>query len=183
MCAAGTVLHKGPQLGRGNASYRLEEAGEQLLGASEQYPTISFKLTGNDLNALISVARLSQKAVAEPVGDAKPPQPERKNEIPSPTTERVLAEFERLRREQFSEHGMVPIYVLRQAVAKLFGQAAAAHDTLDPLLHELRRQRRIRLVALGNAGDRTEQQLADSIPGENEIYFAIEAAHEHAVVS
>jgi hypothetical protein len=98
------------------------------------------------------------------------------------TAEAVLVEFERLKQERYAQHGMVPIHDLRHVVAERFGSAAADHSSLDPLLKDLRRQRQIRLVALGDAGAATEQQLADSIRGENEIYFSIESAHEHAAV-
>jgi hypothetical protein len=131
----------------------------------------------------MAAARLAGKALVEPPKEPSLGQPSHSPPGPSAlSAEQVLAEFERLRQDRYAQHGMVPIHALRGAIAQRFGPAAADHDSLDPLLKELRRQGQIRLVALGNAGAATEQQIADSIPGENEIYFAIESAHEHAPV-
>lgn len=156
----------------GAASYRLLEAGRELLGASEQYDTIKFSLSGKELNALLSAAQLAGKTVADP-------QPVKSSR---PTAAQILAEYERLKEERFAEYGMVPIHELRRVVAERFGADAASHEVLDSLLKDLRREKRIRLVAIGNAGDASQQQLDDSICGENEIYFMIEAAHEPAPI-
>src|SRR5205823_3730637 len=135
---------------------------------------------GKELNELMGAVRLSRRAVIDQIKEngQNPSKPETSS-IPALTATQVLAEFERLKQEQYSQHGMVPIYALRQVIAERFGIQAATHDSLDSLLKDLRRQQQIRLVALGNAGGATEQQLADSIPGEDEIYFAVEDAHEH----
>lgn len=171
---------------RGSPSYHLTETGEELLGASEQYPTIKFTLTGKELHDLMTTAKLSQKALVGPTVNPQTSQPESTNGtgVPTPvlTAEQVFAEFERLKQERYAQHGMVPIHVLRQIIADRFGPAAATHDVLDPLVKGLRRERRIRLVALGMGGSVTEQQIEDSICGENEIYFTIESAHEYASV-
>ncbi len=166
---------------KGIPSYCLTEAGEELLGASDQYPSpqVKFTLTGEELSALMAAARLAGKGVAEP-------QHEKHEEEPGPLTtltrEQLLTEFERLKRERYAEHGMVPIHELRRIIADRFGPAAAEHDVFDTVLKELRRERQIRLVALGDGGIVSEQQIADSIRGENEIYFMIESAHEPASV-
>jgi hypothetical protein len=158
----------------GAASYRLLEAGRELLGASDQYDTIKFSFSGQQLNALLNAARLAGKTGD---GDHHPPV-----KSPRPTAAQILAEYERLKEERFAEFGMVPIYELRRVVAEHFGADAASHEVLDSLLKDLRREKRIRLVAIGNAGDASQQQLDDSICGENEIYFTIEDAHEPASI-
>ncbi len=150
----------------GSASYRLLEAGKELLGASDQYDTIKISLSGQQLNALLNAARLAGKTV----GDPPPVKPSR------PTAAQVLGEYERLKEECFAEYGMVPIYELRRVVAERFGADAASHDVLDSLLKDLRREKQIRLIALGDGGIVTEQQIADSIRGENEIYFMLGSA-------
>jgi hypothetical protein len=171
--------------------YRLLPAGEQLLGVSDQYPTIKFPLKGEEINHLLAAARLAGKlGIEQETGaTAETATPQPTPPVPSPTAisseltaEQILAEFERLKQERYAQHGMVPIYQLRKVVAERFGQTFASHEVLDPLLKELRHRRHIRLVAIGNMGDATEQQLKDSIRGENETYFMIEDAHEPAAV-
>jgi DNA-binding PadR family transcriptional regulator len=158
------------------ASYRLLEAGRELLGASDQYERLKFTLLGKQLNDLLLAARMVGKATTPDV------PPKRQEEPSRPTAAQILAEYERLKQERYSEHGMVPIHELRRVVANRFGAEAASHEVLDSLLKALRRERRLRLVAIGNAGDASQQQLDDSIHGDNEIYFMIEDVHEPASV-
>jgi predicted transcriptional regulator len=168
--------------------YRLTEDGEDLLGASEQYPGIPFRLTGKEFSKLIetiqrSSARLARgEAPASAQTTAAHPPPEHRPVPPPLTAAAVLREIDELLREKHSRTGMVPIHELRRAVAAKYGPEASRHENLDPLLKQLRRDGRARLIAIGDRSRVTPEQLDDSIPGENETFFYVEAAHEHATV-
>jgi hypothetical protein len=94
----------------------------------------------------------------------------------------VLELVEELRREKYARTGYVPVWELRRLVPASAGAEAARHDNLDPLLMRMRRDDRIRLVSIGDRSRATPEQLDESVPGDNETFFDIEVAHEHAAV-
>jgi DNA-binding MarR family transcriptional regulator len=171
--------------------YELTEQGEELLGASDQYPGAEFTLTGREFNRICEAVRhggfdAQPPEQARPApkeqAPAAPVQPE-PVEVKAPvtlTTSVLLELVEELRSERYLRTGMVPIWDLRRQVAARIGQEAATHATLDPLLKQLRRQDRVRLVSIADRSRATTDQLDDSIPGENETFFYVEFAHEYA---
>ena len=92
----------------------------------------------------------------------------------------VLGAFEELRRERFARNGIVPVYELRRLLAARHGPTAGSHAALDPLLKQMRRDKRLRMIAIGDLSEATTDQLDDSVPGENETFFYIENADEYA---
>jgi hypothetical protein len=98
------------------------------------------------------------------------------------TVEEILRAFEDLRRERFARNGIVPVYELRRLLAARHGAETVSHAALDPLLKQLRRDKRLRMIAIGDLSEATTDQLDDSLPGENETFFYLETAHEYAHV-
>ncbi len=94
----------------------------------------------------------------------------------------VLGAFEELRRERFARNGIVPVYELRRLLTARHGTEAGSHAALDPLLKQMRREKRVRLIAINDLAGATTDQLDDSVPGENETFFYLETAHEYAHV-
>jgi hypothetical protein len=157
-------------------NYTLTETGIELLAATEQYGVddISCGLSLRELNELLAAARHGSLTRAHELVSAAPP--------PGPLTQsNVLRAFDDLRRdERFAGEGIVPIYELRRSLTERYGLAAGSHEVLDPLLFELRREKRLRMVAIGDPSRATREQLNASVPGENEIFFTVEAAREYA---
>jgi hypothetical protein len=164
----------------------LTARGQESLVATDQHPSLEFRLKGKQLNALREPIRLA--------GPTATPMPERLDQPapsaavvspvtqPSLTTAAVLEAFEELRRERFARNGIVPVFELRRLLIARHGAEAGSHAALDPLLKQMRREKQLRMVAIGNLSQATTDQLDDSVPGENETFFYIEAAHEHAHV-
>lgn len=166
------------------ARYTLSETGQGWLVATDQHPTLEVRLKGKQLNALREAIR-----DADPV---TPPEPHEQPAMSAPpemasphaelTVEAVEAAFEELRRERFARNGIVPVFELRRFVSARHGTSAASHAILDPLLKQMRREKRFRLIAIGDLSEATTDQLDDSVPGEHETFFYLESAHEHAQV-
>lgn len=74
---------------------------------------------------------------------------------------------------EHKQFGLVPIYKVREAISGLYGDQAASHEVLDGLLKQMRRERKLRLVALGDPEGTTSEQHNASIPGEGETFFYI----------
>lgn len=74
--------------------------------------------------------------------------------------------------------GTVPIWELRRAIAATLGSAAASHEHLDAVLHQLRQQGKVRLVAVADRGALTPKQLNDGVPGEAETFVNVELQPE-----
>ncbi len=166
--------------------FRLTDRGKESLMATDQHPSLDFRIKGKQLNALREAIR-EVIAVAHP----KPEQRDEQTGIPSVaipvvqpslTAEAVLAVFGELRSERFARNGIVPVYELRRLLIARYGAETGSHAFLDPLLKKLRREKQLRLIAIGNLNDATPDQLNDSVPGENETFFYLEAAHEYAPV-
>ncbi|WP_406700336.1 hypothetical protein V5E97_16110 [Singulisphaera sp. Ch08] len=159
---------------RGNSvSYSLNrEAGARTLASVKQHDGVSFTMTGETLNALIAAARqasplpaaLLESRAAEPV---------------SPTNSRPLgpdaiADYVALlQSDLYAGKDLIPIHEVRRVVAEHHGAAAAGHPTFDPLIKQMRSEGQLRLIAISDNRDATQQQLDDSIPGMNETIFYI----------
>src|SRR5262249_31144550 len=109
---------------RNATRYSLTDDGEDLLGASDQYPTIPFKLTGKELSKLIDVARRSTVRLAPPASPQNPEEtptatsaPESSPPASTLTPQALMQEFDELRRGKYARTGLVPIYDLRQLIA------------------------------------------------------------------
>jgi hypothetical protein len=76
-------------------------------------------------------------------------------------------------REKHWHTAMVPIHEIRQRIAARQGERAARHDVLDERVRQLRREDRLRLISLSDLSRATPEQLADSIPGDNETFFYV----------
>jgi hypothetical protein len=165
------------------------EKGQALLFASHQYESIAFNITGGELNRLFADARetllslkdspqsreeLPASANAGSTGDGKPPAPE------IDLAAEVMAEFEQLLQEQPNDVEMIPIHLVRRRIAQRLGEAAAAHDVFDPVIQQLGKQRRLRLVAISDYRDATQDELEASVPGVNETLFYLKPTHEPA---
>ena len=182
------------------AKYTLTEAGMELLAATEQYDSedVPCGLSLRHLNELLAAARHA------PLTETPVPSEERQAETPvegtaaSPAATRtdceptavatltqgmVLEAFDALRRDaRFSRDAIVPVYELRRYLAARHGPEAGAHAALDPLLFQLRREKRLRMVSIGDLSQASREQLDESVPGENETFFYLEAAREYAPV-
>ena len=82
-----------------------------------------------------------------------------------------MSAFRELLRERYSHTGLVPIHEVRQMIAARHGEPAARHEALDGQVRQLRRDGRVRMVSIADQGRATSEQLGQSIPGENEIFF------------
>jgi DNA-binding PadR family transcriptional regulator len=169
-----------------SARYHLTDQGVELFVASDQYPFAGKRLvlTYEEFNAILAAVR---EAIPRSFGENAQKEPSApsvgtNDEGKGLTAELVLQELEELQRERFSAGGIVPVYALRRRLCEKYGAEAAGHDLLDPLLKRLRREKRLRLTAIGDRSQATEEQLADAVPGDNETFFYLEALHEHAHV-
>jgi hypothetical protein len=168
-----------PRKGR----FHLTDRGRESLIATDQHPSLQFRITGKQLNALREAIR-----DVSPVAQLKPEQRDEAapsvlaapSVSPSLTTEAVLNAFEDLRRERFARNGIVPVYELRRLLIARHGTEAGSHAVLDPLLKQMRREKRVRMIAIGDLSEATTDQLDDSVPGENETFFYLETADEYA---
>lgn len=90
------------------------------------------------------------------------------------TADSVLTTFGEMLRSKHARTGLVPIHELRKTLAAQHGAERAGHESLDAVLMRLDHEDKIRLVAIGDRSRATPEQLADSIPGENETFFYVE---------
>src|SRR5262249_16899883 len=146
---------------------------DYLAASSAHLDHARFSVRGATLNALVTAVRESSFARDKPAGlSGEGPLPNARK-----LAEAVLDQFQELRREKHGRSGLVPIHEVRQKIADRFGQTAARHDVLDEVILDLWRQGRIRLTAISDLRDATEQQLDDSIQGESQTFFYLETAH------
>ena len=73
-----------------------------------------------------------------------------------------------------AKHGMADIDILREAIRKKFGDKEASKEVLYEMLQDMRRDRKIRMVAIGDASEYTSEQLASLPQGVNEIFGSLE---------
>jgi hypothetical protein len=85
----------------------------------------------------------------------------------------LLDEARVLLRDRHSHTGLVPIFELRRRVKMQFGDLAASHEELDGRLRRLRREHRVRLVSISDRSQATAEQLSDSVPGEDEMFYYV----------
>ncbi len=146
------------------------------LATLKQHPDIELTLTGEAFNALTSAGLMTAAETRGAAPEAlNSPAPSasgaRATAAPADLAEVVLSEFRELLREKHWHTGMVPIHEVRRRVATRNGEQAARHDVLDDRVRQLRRQERVRLISLSDLSRATPEQLADSIPGDNETFF------------
>ena len=114
--------------------------------------------------------------------DAVPPGPT--PQVAPPTDADLNAEilnaFEYLLQEKYTQSEMVPIHAVRRRVSERLGEEAASHSVFDPAVQQLGRQRKVRLVSISDRRDVTDDEINASIPGANETFYYLKAAHEHA---
>lgn len=153
------------------------ERGQALLFASRQYESIAFNITGGELNRLFADA-------CETLGrwehkKAPPPQP-----VPPPPADlasEILKEFKSLLEQQkYADAELIPIHAVRHQIALRLGEEAASHDHFDPAIQQLGKARQLRLVAISDYRDATQEELAASVPGVNETLFYLKPIHETA---
>jgi predicted transcriptional regulator len=167
--------------------YQLTADGIDYLVASEQNEEFELKLTGGQLNSLLTAVRESQlRTPAGQGGRAPGPQvaPTTAGPAPEQLADAILEEFQNLRRDPDgpAAQGRVPIHELRRRIAARFGPQSARHEVLDEQIRQLGRQGRLRLVPVRDPDAVSEQQLRDSIPGpDSGTLFYLEDARERLV--
>jgi hypothetical protein len=123
-----------------------------------------------------SAPRTENVVAAEPVRSADPTE-SAVDATPEPaaplTDDALLDEAKNLLRDRHSHTGLVPIFELRHRVKVQFGDLAASHEELDGRLRRLRREHRVRLVSISDRSQATAEQLSDSVPGEDEMFYYV----------
>jgi DNA-binding PadR family transcriptional regulator len=177
----------------GKTAYLLTDLGKQELAKGGQHPAAVFSLSGAVINELLRHAGAAAPA-AMPVQHAKPQSvhPVTHEQVPlahpaaSPTVEHATAppaaqftddaligEAKELLRERHGHTGLVPIFELRRRVLDKFGAQFASHGDLDGRIKRLRREHRLRLVSISDRSRATPQELSESVPGEEEMFFYV----------
>lgn len=154
--------------------YRLDpEKGAGALAAVKQHDAVTFTMSGETLNALLEAARGS--VPAESVASELPAieEPTIAATVPMPEPQDIERYIDRLRSDRFAGKDQVPIHEVRRLVAEHHGEEAASHPAFDPLLKRMRSEGQLRLIAISDNRDATQEQLDDSIPGMNETLFYI----------
>ncbi len=161
--------------------YTITDAGlMHLTGMSFSFvPTVQLKLSGDQLTKLLAFGRQSNGMVvpsaATPAHFTAPaPEPQ---SLPSggELEQAILAAYEHLRREKYSRSNAVPICEVRSEIRERFGQHAASHEVLDPMILKLRTDGRFRLIAMSLSHDTPAEQIRDSVPGYEETFYYMEA--------
>jgi DNA-binding PadR family transcriptional regulator len=163
---------------RGNSvSYTLNpEHGARALASARQHDGVSFTLTGETLNALIAAGR---KTIPDPPRREDLPIPVRPPEMASALRSQPLDEegitryIAQLRSDKYAGKDLIPIHEVRRLVAQHHGEEAAGHPFFDPLIKRMRSEGRLRLIAITDSRDATQDELDDSIQGLNETIFYI----------
>jgi len=156
------------------------DRGPAALAAAKQHEAVSFTLTGATLNALLAAARAAAPArivdiEADGPTEIEPPVNGPETARPRPTVgpDEILDYVKRLGADRYAGKDLIPIHEVRRLVAQEHGDAAAGHPALDPILKEMRSEGQLRMIAISDNRDATQQQLDDSIPGMNEIIYYI----------
>ena len=142
-----------------------EEHGVKALASVKQHDAVSFTMTGEILNALLSAARRSKPIPSESTAPPLASKPLGPHDIAN--------YIDRLRSDLYAGKDLVPIHEVRRLVAEHHGAEAAGHPVFDPLLKRMRSEERLELMAIGDNRAATQKQLDDSIPGMNETIFYI----------
>ena len=87
----------------------------------------------------------------------------------------VLEALAELKSEKYARQDLVPVWELRRSIAEVYGSETASHEFFDRLLKDMRWRKVVRLVAIGDRSDATLEQMDESIPGEEEDLFYIQA--------
>jgi predicted transcriptional regulator len=173
LAAAGLLTVQGN--GRG-AAYALTPEGRLALGNARFEESRDFRLPGEVLNRLLEAAREvgKQFTAVPPAAGGVPTRAE--------LEEAILESFGELRRERHAVSGLVPIAEVRAAVRRRFGEAAARHDCFDEAVLALWRAHKLGLVPITDPSQAAPGQLQDAIPGQGDILFYLETAHEPAAL-
>jgi len=141
------------------AAQRLKQIEDMERQAEERMAALAQKLQ--------QIEAAEKQTAAKPAGLGRPPSVKEFTDM-----------LEELRSEKYSHRDSVPIWEMRELVAARFGPEAAKHAVFDPLLKQWRRENRIRLIAIGDRSRATPEQLAQSIPGENETFCFVENKYD-----
>lgn len=87
----------------------------------------------------------------------------------------VIEGFAELRRERYSQTGLVPVPELRRSIRDRLGPEAARHDVLDGRILGLVKAGRLRLLPLNDARLISPEDRNDAIPGAQETWYYLEA--------
>jgi len=174
-----------------SVSWQPVESAASRLAKLEQHPEVELTLNGAAWNA-VKLTNAGASSVSQSPPQPSPGVPGKGVRLASPALSAsdrgstsnalpsaaefediILAEFRELLREKHWHTGMVPIHEIRQRVAAGQGERAARHDVLDERVRQLRRADRLRLISLSDLSRATPEQLADSIPGDNETFFYV----------
>lgn len=160
-----------------SVSYSLHpEQGAKALASVKQHEAVSFTMTGETLNALLAAARHSK--VAEPQVEISSQADGFIAPAPTPAAKPLEAYditkyVDELRSDKYAGKSQIPIHEVRRLVADHHGEDAASHLAFDPLIKQMRSDGQLRLIAISDNRDATQEQLDDSIPGMNETLFYI----------
>ncbi len=157
--------------------YTLTPAGMRHLAGLPFDAFDKLEIKGSALTELLATARSGASANLPSV-------------TPSPTVPPTAAELEAavmeifhgLLRERHANIRMVPIHEVRAAVAERYGAAPASHAVFDEALHDLRRAKRVRLIAIDDRSRATKQHLESSIEASVGTLFYMEKADAAAPV-
>ena len=162
---------------QGNSvSYTLHpEKGIAALVKTGQHEAVSFTMSGKTLNLLLEAARSSAPAASQVE------EPEPADEIETEQTPKaqplqahdITKYVDKLRHEKYAGKDLIPIHEVRRLVLEDHGADAAGHRAFDPLIKQMRSDGQLRLIAISDNRDATQEQLDNSIPGMNEILFYI----------
>jgi DNA-binding PadR family transcriptional regulator len=160
----------------GKASYQLTERGKTELARGGQHPGTIFSLSGAAINELLrhagAAAGADVKVTAQPPAhDVPAPKPA--HQAPQLSDDTVIGEAKDLLRERHGHTGLVPIFELRRRIKAKFGDLPASHSDLDGRLKRLRREYRLRLVSISDRSRATAEELSESVPGEEEMFFYV----------
>jgi hypothetical protein len=158
----------------------LPDGLEYLSACITHLKHVELRIKGETLNKLIEKAR--EPSFRQDPKYGTPTVEELKLE-PVELAETVMAEFQAIRRESYSDSGMVPIHEVRERIAKRLGPISASHAVLDEVILQLWREKRIGLEGISDLGKATEQQLNDSIPNSGNTIFYLEVPREQPVLA
>ncbi|WP_422930237.1 hypothetical protein [Singulisphaera sp. PoT] len=169
-----TVLKRGVSI-----SFELNpEKGAAALASSKQHEAVSFTLTGETLNALLTTARQSKvlhvAAVSAESGELPTVDMDNLETPPKTLSPLEISKFlDQLRTGKYAGKDLIPIHELRQLVGSNLGEALATHAVFDRIVKEMRSDGQLEVIAISDNRDATQEQLDDSIPGMNETLFYI----------
>ncbi|MHC5537195.1 helix-turn-helix domain-containing protein [Singulisphaera rosea] len=155
------------------------DSGPKALASVKQHDGVSFTMSGETLNSLLAAARSSGTSAETPAHvpaesvETTPPAPALAPTSLSPDD--ISRHVATLQAGTYAGKDLIPIYEVRRIVAQHHGAHAADHTNLDPVLKQMRADGQLRLLAISNSQDATQDQLDDSIPGMNQTLFYIVA--------